>query len=93
MRTVVAHVYRLLAADLRPAVLQEDTLLRNKIFDWIIDTLKYLQAGTAGHCLPCLHCFCFQATAANWLQTPCGSRQHKHAGSAQAFTIMDCLQS
>ncbi|KAL3146697.1 hypothetical protein ABBQ32_000921 [Trebouxia sp. C0010 RCD-2024] len=47
MRTVVAHVYRLLAADLRPAVLQEDTLLRNKIFDWIIDTLKYLQAGTA----------------------------------------------
>ena len=56
MRTIVGHVYRLLAADLRPAALQEDTPLRNKITDWIIDTLKYLQAGTAGHCLPCLHC-------------------------------------
>lgn len=51
MRTIVAHVYRLLAADLTPATLQEDTPMRNKITDWIIDTLKYLQAGTAGN--PC----------------------------------------
>lgn len=67
MRTIVAHVYRLLAADLRPAALPDDTPLRNKIMDWIIDTLKYLQAGTAGHCLPCLHWNCVQANAFDWL--------------------------
>lgn len=48
MRTIVAHVYRLLAADLAPTTLQEDAPLRIKITDWIIDTLKYLQAGIAG---------------------------------------------
>ena len=48
MRSIVAHVYRLVAADLRPTTLQEDAPLRIKITDWIIDTLKYLQAGIAG---------------------------------------------
>ena len=48
MRTIVAHVYRLLAADLAPTTLQEGAPLRIKITDWIIDTLKYLQAGIAG---------------------------------------------
>ena len=48
MRTIVAHVYRLVAADLRPTTLQEDAPLRIRITDWIMDTLKYLQAGIAG---------------------------------------------
>lgn len=48
MRTIVAHIHRLLAADLKPGTLQEETLLRNKLMDWIVDTLKYLQASSAG---------------------------------------------
>ena len=54
MRSIVAHVYRLVAADLRPSTLQEDSSLRVKIVDWIIDTLKYLQAGIAGTCVQAL---------------------------------------
>ena len=54
MRTIVAHIYRLLAADLRPTAVQEDAVLRNKITDWIIDTLKYLQSATAGSFLSML---------------------------------------
>lgn len=48
MRTVVAHIHRLLAADMRPVILEEDVPLRSKFIDWIIDTLKYLQAAAAG---------------------------------------------
>ena len=48
MRTIVAHIYRLVAADLRPGMLQQDAVLRNKLTDWIVDTLKYLQSATAG---------------------------------------------
>lgn len=48
MRTIVAHIYRLLAADLRPGALQDDASLRTKLTDWIVDTLKYLQTATAG---------------------------------------------
>ena len=48
MRTIVAHIYRLVAADLRPGALQEDATLRTKLTDWILDTLKYLQSATAG---------------------------------------------
>lgn len=48
MRTIVAHIYRLVATDLRPGALQEDATLRSKLLDWIVDTLKYLQSATAG---------------------------------------------
>ena len=48
MRTIVAHIYRLVAADLRPGMLQQDAVLRSKLTDWIVDTLKYLQSATAG---------------------------------------------
>ena len=48
MRTIVAHIYRLVATDLRPGALQEDATLRSKLTDWIVDTLKYLQSATAG---------------------------------------------
>lgn len=48
MRTIVAHIYRLVATDLRPRALQEDATLRSKLTDWIVDTLKYLQSATAG---------------------------------------------
>ncbi|KAL0053523.1 hypothetical protein WJX82_006983 [Trebouxia sp. C0006] len=47
MRTIVAHIYRLVATDLRPGALQEDATLRSKLTDWIVDTLKYLQSATA----------------------------------------------
>lgn len=47
MRTIVAHIYRLVAADLRPGMLQQDAVQRNKLTDWIVDTLKYLQSATA----------------------------------------------
>ncbi len=48
MRTIVAHIYRLVATDLRPGALQEDATLRSKLTDWIVDTLKYLQSAAAG---------------------------------------------
>lgn len=48
MRLVVAHIHRLLAADLQPGLLQDDAVLRGKLIDWIVDTLKYLQAAAAG---------------------------------------------
>ncbi len=48
MRTIVAHIYRLAATDLRPRALQEDATLCSKLTDWIVDTLKYLQSATAG---------------------------------------------
>ena len=55
MRLVVAHIHRLLAADLQPGLLQEDAVRRGKLVDWIVDTLKYLQAAAAGGpgCLAC----------------------------------------
>ena len=52
MRTIVAHIYRLVAADLRPGALQEDATLHTKLTDWIVDTLKYLQSATAGPASP-----------------------------------------
>ena len=48
MRTVVAHIHRLVAADMQPGILEGEALLRNKLMDWIVDTLKYLQASSAG---------------------------------------------
>ena len=48
MRTIVAHIYRLVAADLTPGVLQQDASLRTNLTDWLVDTLKYLQSATAG---------------------------------------------
>lgn len=50
MRIIVAHIYRLVAADLKPGVLQEDGLMRSKTVDWIVDTLKYLQSAATGQC-------------------------------------------
>lgn len=53
MRTIVAHIYRLVAADLRPGSLQQDAVLRSKLSDWLVDTLKYLQSATAGAARSC----------------------------------------
>lgn len=55
MRLIVAHIHRLVAADLKPGILQEDTVLRSKFIDWILDTLKYLQATAIGQYSPGKH--------------------------------------
>ena len=88
MRTIVAHVYRLVAADLRPTNLQEDAPLRIKITDWIIDTLKYLQAGIAGKLYQAA-LVTYTAPFAYWpaamlCSATNGSKQRLQMGSAKA---------
>ena len=92
MRTIVAHIYRLVAADLRPAMLQEDSALRTRITDWIIDTLRYLQSATAGNTItpetmvPSYH-------HAFWLTLEAGSVIHKHkeVPSADFYSVCNVL--
>lgn len=94
MRTIVAHIYRLLAADLRPTAVQEDAVLRNKITDWIIDTLKYLQSATAGSFLSMLPAETQKGPDRTYVFVHCSHASHTceaHAGLLYTCTLLHYL--
>ena len=48
LRTQVAHVFRMIADHLRPGSLRTEPLLRNRVLEFVADTVKVLTASAAG---------------------------------------------
>ncbi len=50
LRTQAAHVVRMIADGLRPGSLRTEPLLRNRVLEFVADTVKVLTASAADDC-------------------------------------------